>query len=455
MFFLNFQYFFCFPLLKCGRDAIMSKSRFSEMFSAMNINDTLKYIHSVSWLGSVPGLERITELLHRIGDPQDKVRCVHVAGTNGKGSTAATLSKILECAGYNVGLCTSPYIFRFNERMQFNNSEITDSELCDIVEYIKPFADAMEHSPTEFELVCAITFEYFARKGCDLAVVEVGMGGRLDATNVIKAPLCSVITNIGLDHTRELGNTLEAIAAEKAGIIKPGCPAVLYHQTRGVMDVVRDVCQKLGSPLTITDPAELEVLPGGIGRLDFIYRGERYSTPLLGEHQAKNAAVVLETVSVLRSEGYNIPDSAVHEGLATVKWPARFEIIAKKPWFVVDGGHNPQCAETVAANIRRYFPDIHTVLLTGVLADKDYGSLADILAPAADEFVTVAPNSPRALSAGDYAELLEKYGKPVTACGSIAAGVAEARRRAGDGGLVVAVGSLYMAGPIRDCFGLE
>ena len=421
----------------------------------MDINEAMRYIHSVSWLGSVPGLERIGELLRRIGDPQDKVKCVHIAGTNGKGSTAAMLANILKNAGYDTGLCTSPYIFRFNERMQVNGREIDDGELCDIVEFIRPHAEAMEQHPTEFELVCAITFEYFARRKCDIAVVETGMGGRLDATNVIKSPLCSVITNIGLDHTAVLGSTVEAIAAEKAGIIKPGCPAVLYSQGESVMDVIRSRCEQLGCPLTVTDPGKLEVLPGGIGRLEFVYRGERYATPLLGEHQAKNAAAVLETVSVLRGEGYDIPDSAVRAGLETVKWPARFEIISEKPWFVVDGGHNPQCAETVAANIRRYFPDIHTVLLTGVLADKDYGSLADILAPAADEFVTVAPNSPRALSAGDYAEFLEKYGKPVTACGSIAAGVAEARRRAGDGGLVVAVGSLYMAGPIRDCFGLE
>jgi len=343
----------------------------------MNINEALQYIHSVTWLGSVPGLERVTELLHRLGDPQDKVKTVHIAGTNGKGSTAATLSSILVKAGYNVGMCTSPYIFRFNERMQFNDGEVTDEELCEIVEFVKPHADAMEHSPTEFELVCAITFEYFARKNCDIAIVEVGMGGRLDATNVIKAPECSVIMSIGLDHVKELGDTLEKIAAEKAGIIKPGCDVVLYHQTQGVMDVVKSVCDEKGCDLTVTEPHALEVLPGGIGCLEFIYKGTKYKTPLLGEHQAKNAAAVLETVEVLRRSGWNIPDEAVHAGMESVKWPARFEIISKNPWFVVDGGHNPQCAETVAANIRRYFPNMHIVLLTGVLGDKDFNSLTD------------------------------------------------------------------------------
>ena len=422
----------------------------------MNINEALTFIHSVTWLGSVPGLERITELLHRLGDPQDKVKVVHVAGTNGKGSTASTLSSILKNAGYNVGLCTSPYIFRFNERMQFNDTEITDEELCEITEYVKPHALAMENSPTEFELVCAITFEYFARKKCDIAIVEVGMGGRMDATNVVSEPLCSVIMSIGLDHVKELGDTLEKIAAEKAGIIKPGCEAVLYHQTQGVMDVIQNVCDELGCPLTVTDPAALEILPGGIGSLEFIYKGKNYKTPLLGEHQAKNAAAVLETVEVLRRKGFNISDEAVRAGMESVKWPARFEIISRDPWFVVDGGHNPQCAETVAANIRRYFPDMHVVLLTGVLGDKDFNSLTDILDPVADEYVTVTPNCPRALDAADYAAHLAKYGKPVEACGSIPEGVMRARELAkAKNGVAVAVGSLYMAGPIRDCFGLE
>ena len=421
----------------------------------MTINEALEFIHSVSWLGSVPGLERIRELLHRIGDPQKRVPVVHIAGTNGKGSAAASLASVLTTAGYVTGLCTSPYIFRFNERMQCCGHEITNEELCAITEFIKPHAEAMAHPPTEFELVCAITFEYFARKHCDLAVVEVGMGGRLDATNVVEDPLCAVIMNIGLDHTRELGSTVEAIAAEKAGIIKPGCDVVLYAQKPSVMDVIRARCRQENCPLFITEPNALKVLPGGIGRLDFIYRDKQWSTPLLGAHQAKNAAVVLETVERLRTKGYVIPKEAVHRGLETVRWPARFEIIAEKPWFVVDGGHNPQCAETVADNIHRYFPNMHVVLLTGVLADKDYNSLTDILAPTADCFVTVTPDCPRALPAKDYARHLEKYGKPVSACGSIPEGVAKARALAGKDGVVVAVGSLYMAGPIRDCFGLE
>ena len=421
----------------------------------MTIDEALNYIHSVSWLGSVPGLERITELLDRIGNPQRSCRFVHIAGTNGKGSTAASLSSILTKAGYKTGLCTSPYIFRFNERMQVNGSDITDNELCEITEFIKPHADTMVQSPTEFELVCAITFEFFARKNCEIVVLEVGMGGRLDATNVIEAPLCAVITNIGLDHTRELGDTIEKIALEKAGIIKPGCDTVLYSQVGSVEEVVANVCAEKNSELFVTDLSLLEVIPGSIGGLEFTYKGKSYRTPLLGVHQAKNAAVAIEVIERLRSKGFIIPEEAVKNGFESVFWPARFEIIAKNPWFVVDGGHNPQCAETVAANIRAYFPNMHIVILTGVLADKDYNSLTDIIAPVADEFVTVTPNSSRALSAEDFAKHLKKYGKPVTVSGSISEGVEAAKKLTSPGGVVCAVGSLYMAGAIRDCFGLE
>lgn len=421
----------------------------------MNISETLNYIHSVSWLGSVPGLERINELLHRIGDPQKSLRVVHIAGTNGKGSVASTLSSVLTEAGYTTGLCTSPYIFRFNERMQCNGVEITDEELSEVTEFVRPHADAMEQSPTEFELVCAITLEYFRRKSCDIAVVEVGMGGRMDATNVFDAPLCSVIMNIGLEHTKELGDTLSLIAREKAGIIKPERPVVLYSQTDEVERIVRSICVDNSCELHVTDLSALSVQAADLGGTDFVYRGQRYRTSLLGEHQAKNAAVALEVIELLREQGFSISDLAVRDGMAKVSWPARFEIISKKPWFVVDGGHNPQCAETVVANIRAYFPQNRVVLLTGVLSDKDYNSLTDILAPVADEFVTVTPTCPRALDATVYAEHLKKYGKPVTACGSIAEGVDTARSRAGADGLVCAVGSLYMAGPIRDCFGLD
>ncbi len=420
----------------------------------MNINEALEYIGSVCWTGCTPGLDRITELLERIGNPHEKMPCVHIAGTNGKGSTAASLYSILNEAGYKTGLCTSPYIFRFNERMQFCGEEISDDELCEITEFIKPHADAMTQNPTEFELVCAMTFEYFKRKNCDIAIVETGLGGRLDATNIVKSPLCTVIMNIGLDHVNELGDTVEKIALEKAGIIKQNCPTILYSQSQAVHDVIKNVCDEKNSDLTVTDLTKLEVLPHGIEGTEFLYKSNKYLTPLLGEHQAKNAIVVLETIEILRNLGYNIPQEKLLSGLSKTTWAARFEILGKNPWFIVDGGHNSQCAETVVNNMKTYFPDKKAVILTGIMVDKDYDSLIRIVDEIASEYVTITPDYYRALSAEKYAEFIKTYGKTVTVCGeNIAHGVETARKLAGEDGVVIAVGSLYLAGPIRDCFG--
>lgn len=418
----------------------------------MHIEEALQFIHSVSWLGSKPGLTRMTELLRRMGNPEKSCKYVHIAGTNGKGSTASMVASILTEAGYRTGLCTSPYLWVFNERMQIGGEMISDEELCEVTEYVKPFALAMEDSPTEFELVCAITFEYFKRHNCDYVVLEVGMGGRLDATNVIEMPEVAVMTNIGLDHTKELGDTVELIAGEKAGIIKPGCAVVAYDQKPSVMDVFRAKAAEKGAsaycPADFTQLiSERDSREGQV----FSYKNyEHMELPLLGAHQLCNAAVVLETVTALRARGVEISDNAVRGGLRKTVWPARFEIVTREPFFIVDGGHNPQCAETVRDNLARYFPDMHHVLMVGILADKDVESLTDIIDPEADEYVTATPNSPRAMSAEALAARLKKYGKPVTACASITEAVIEAKRRAKEtGGMACCVGSLYMAGEAR------
>lgn len=418
----------------------------------MTIDETLSYIHSVSWLGSVPGLERICELLHRLGDPQLKIPAVHIAGTNGKGSTASTLSSILTKAGYRVGMCTSPYILSFNERMQICGENITDEELCEITEMVRPHADAMENSPTEFELVAAITFMYFAHKNCDIIIIECGMGGRMDATNVFTAPVCSIIMNIGLDHVNELGNTLSAIAKEKAGIIKDNCPTILYSQTAEVHSTVEAVCSEKNSALHISDLSSLSITDETILATQFDYKGKRYKTSLLGAHQAKNAAVAIEAIEVLRARGFAISDEALLAGMANVSWPARFEVLSQSPWFILDGGHNPQCAETVVHNLQTYFSGKKIVILTGVLADKDYNSLTDILNTVAHCYVATAPYYPRALSAEKYAEHLAKYNKPVYMCPTIAEAVSAAMNMAYEDTVICAVGSLYMAGDIHQCF---
>lgn len=420
----------------------------------MDYKEALEYIDGMQWFGSRPGLERVGELLEKLGRPQDKLKYIHVAGTNGKGSCAAMLASVLKAGGYRTGLFTSPYLFRFNERMQINGQEIGDETLAELISRIKPLAEAMEDHPTEFELMTAAALLWYAEERCDIVVLEVGLGGRLDATNIIAAPEAAVIMNIGLDHTAVLGDTVEKIAAEKAGIIKPGCGCVLYPQSESVEAVIRQKCREMGAPLR---KAELSQIKSEFDSLDgqvFSYKGDGYALPLLGTHQLRNAAVVLETVALLREKGWKLAQEDVEHGLYAVNWPARFEIVHEEPYFVVDGGHNPQCAQTVAENLENYFKDYRRVLLLGVLADKDYDSLTAVLAEKADEFICAAPNSDRALPAEQLAEHLKKYGKPVTACGSIKDGVSAALEAAGKSGMVCAVGSLYMAGEIRACFGL-
>lgn len=422
----------------------------------MTLDEALNFIHEKLWRGAKPGLERTRELLAGLGDPQSSLRFIHIAGTNGKGSTAAMLASVLSAAGYVCGLYTSPYISRFNERMQVDGTPITDGEVAELTSLCAPLAMSMADRPTEFELVTAVAFEFFKRHGCQVVVLECGMGGRLDSTNVITEPLCSVISNIGLDHTRELGDTVEKIAAEKAGIIKPLRPVVIYDLPDSVRRVIFERCRETGSTLTAADFSQILPLTDGIAGQTFSYKTHiDMSVPLLGVHQLRNAAVALETVDVLRALGMAIPETAVAEGLSASRWPARFEILSEKPCFVLDGGHNPQCAETVAENLKKYFPNRKTVIMLGVLADKDVDGLARLLNAAADEFVTVTPQSPRALSAEALAERLAVFGKPVTACGSIEEGIVAASASAGERGVVCAVGSLYSAGAVRAYFGKD
>ncbi len=420
----------------------------------MNYQEALNYINGTRWMGSKPGLSRTEELLERLGRPQDKLKFVHIAGTNGKGSCAAMLASILRCAGYRTGLYTSPYLFRFNERMQLNGRPIEDETLAEIVTEIRPHADAMADHPTEFELMTAAALLWYARVGADVVVLEVGLGGRLDATNVIGAPEAAVIMNIGLDHTEILGDTLEQIAAEKAGIFKPGCDAVAYQQGESVLAVLERKARETGCALHVADFSRLQPEFESLEGQSFLYKDEPYALALLGDHQLRNAAVALETVEVLRRRGWRLPREAVEHGLYAASWPARFELVSQEPPFIVDGGHNPQCAESVRANLLRYFPDKRRVLLVGVLADKDYPALFEILNEAADAWVCVTPESERALPAEELAAYLRRFGKPVAVCASIPEGVETAREQAGEDGMACAVGSLYMAGAVRACFGL-
>ena len=415
----------------------------------MTLQEALHYIHAVCWKGSIPGLERINALLDKMGHPERALKFVHVTGTNGKGSTCAMVASVLRAAGYRTGLYTSPYIIRFNERMQINGEMIPDKELCQITEEIKPLADSIFEQPTEFEMVTAIAFAWFARRQCDIVVCEVGMGGEFDATNVIGAPEAAVLCNIGLDHTEVLGDTLEKIAATKRGIIKPGCDAVLYRSTPSVEAVVAQRCRDVGTALHTVDFAGLQLCERSLAGQIFDYGAlTGLHLPLLGEHQLHNAAVTLTTLAVLQKRGWHISEEQLRQGLSQVTWPGRFQIIRHEPLFVIDGGHNPQCIQALAKNIEDYLPGRPLTILTGVLGDKDYHCMYRSVAEHAVEFITVTPDNPRALTAAELAGYLSSFGKPVTACGSVAEGVQLALAHAGRDGTVLCYGSLYLLGDV-------
>lgn len=417
----------------------------------MTYTQALEYIHSVSWKGSVPGLERTRQLLALMGNPEKKLKFIHIAGTNGKGSTASMSANVLFKAGYNVGLYTSPYIFEFNERMRVNGENIFNEELAEITEYVKPLAESMEDKPTEFELVTCIAFAYFYRHKCDIVCLEVGMGGELDSTNVIEPPVASVITNIGLDHTEFLGDTLEKIAETKSKIIKENSIAVLYPSEKEVEKVIEARCKAVNAQLVKADFGSVVPASTSLEYQAFNWKNlENIKLHLLGEHQLKNVATVLTLMETLRLKGFVITDEAIRQGIEGAVWQGRFEVVSRNPLFVVDGGHNPQCIEALVKNVKSYITSRPLIVLTGVLADKDYNSMYSEMSQLADEFVTVTPPNPRALSASDLAEYITSLGTKATPCNSTAEGVALAKEKAGERGAVLAYGSLYMVADIEN-----
>lgn len=362
------------------------------------------------------------------------------------------LDAILRRAGYRVGLYISPYIQDFCERMQVDGENIPGQDLAAITERVRREADGMEDHPSQFELVTAIAMEYFLQRRCDIVVLEVGMGGALDSTNVIDAPEAAVITNIGLEHTEYLGDTLEEIAATKAGIIKPGCSCVCYDGAAEVTAVIRSVCAQNHVPLTCAGRFPVKTVRQDLNGQVFSWRGGEYQLSLLGPHQVRNAAVVLETVEALRERGWRILEEAVRAGLREVKWPARLEILSREPLFILDGGHNPQCAEALMNSVGELLRGRRIVSLCGVLADKNYPRMMELMMPCAQEFVCLTPVSDRALPARALADYLTEQGARARACGDIPAGIRAALTAAGEDGVVIAFGSLYLAGAVRTAF---
>lgn len=421
--------------------------------------DAVGYINTPRWQASRLGLERTIDLLDRMGRPQDKLRFVHVAGTNGKGSTCAYLDSILRCAGYRVGLFTSPYIETFEERIRVNGENISADDLAAVTLFVKRHAEAIEAEtgdhPTEFELMTAVAFEHFARSACDIVVLEVGLGGRLDSTNVIESPEVCVITRIGLDHTALLGNALAEVAAEKAGILKPGVPVVSWPQEPEAWASIEKAAADKRCELHAPDFSQLDLYACEGGRASlrpFVYKGQAFETKLLASYQPYNATLALEAAELLRDRGWEISEAAMREGIARAVWPGRFEVVAQEPLIIIDGGHNPQGAAVLAESLDDVFPGRRAVLVMGVLADKDYLPMLHAVLPYAEALYTYTPPSPRALSAVDLAKRAQGEAGPcleVRVCERPEQAMREARKRAGSEGLVVAFGSLYAIADLK------
>lgn len=421
------------------------------MAENMTFSQALDFIHATGNL-SRPGLERITELMHRLGDVQNTLRFVHVAGTNGKGSTCAMLERVLRAVGYRTGLYTSPHLLRVTERIKVNGEEISDAEFAACAARVREAMVGMDDAPTEFERITAMALCCFAAQKCDVVVLEVGLGGRLDGTNVIAAPEVSVIAGIGLEHTDWLGDTVEKIAFEKGGIIKPGCPVVLSRQSESVEAVIDGLCRERGCALRVT--AESVLHESSIDGQRFDYGAHRdLFLPLLGGYQLQNAALAVETLDLLSERGWHIPEVALREGLSQVQWPARLEVLQREPLVLLDGAHNPNGVDALERALTQLLPGQKVTLVMGVMADKDFGEMLDTMAPHAARFVAAAPDYYRALPSDKLAQTARAHLPcPVLDGGSVPQALKLALTLC-EGAPVVVFGSLYQAGEVRSFFG--
>ncbi len=410
----------------------------------MNIKETLAYIHSKERFGIKPGLERIEKLLELLGNPQENLDIVHVAGTNGKGSTCAMLASGLSETGYKVGLYTSPYVICFNERMQINGQMISDDELASLATEIRPIEEKSGLEITEFELVTAMAFLWFAAKDVDILVCEVGLGGRFDATNVIKKSLASVITTVSLDHTDILGDSVEKIAAEKCGIIKEGCPVVSSEmQETAVLDVIYEHCVKLHAPLNLPDAHKVNVIKESIEGTEFEFFGKKVFCPFIGEHQRANCLTAMTTAFALRNvHEVSFNNKLFIDGIAKATMPARQEIICREPLIMLDGSHNPDGINALKNTVEKYIPRGNSTLIIGMLKDKDVEKSVSVIAPLFENVIAVEPDNPRAMKAAALKEIILKYNASVTAMSAD-----EAIKNITS--TTVIAGSLYLAGDVR------
>lgn len=408
----------------------------------MTYKEAIDYLSFTSKRGSCLGLSRITQLLERLGNPHKNVKFIHVTGTNGKGSVTKMLSCILNAQGYKTGLFSSPFVTRVNESIQLDGSEISDSEFAELIGNIMPVAEAMNEPPTEFEITTAAAFEYFSKKNCDVAVIECGLGGDMDSTNVIEAPLLSVITNVEADHSAFLGDTIAEIAAHKAGIIKKGCPVLFGGNIKEALKVIAE--KAINSKIFTVDYSNLSNISCTLSGSTFNFGEQNFSLSMLGIYQPYNAAIAISAVEILRKNGLDISNKAVYEGLKSARLNGRFELIKESPIVIFDGSHNPHGVNAAIESIKNYF-DGKVVLLMGVMADKEYPEMVKTLSEVAAKAFTVKPKNPRALDSMLLADEYIRNGVNAEFSTELSAGVEKALTHAEKHQLpLIALGSLYM-----------
>ena len=422
----------------------------------MNERQAMEYIEQVSSRGIVPGLDSIRELCRRLGNPQKSLCFVHIAGTNGKGSVSAYIASVLQLAGYKVGRYISPVIFEYRERIQVNGRMITRKALCQGMERIKEVCDAMVgeglHQPTPFEIETALGFLYFLEKACDIVVLETGMGGLLDATNVVENTVAAVFTSISRDHMKFLGNTLEEIAEQKAGVMKPGCAMVSAAQEPAVLRVLYRRAAELGCTVTVADPEKMSQVCYGLERQRFDYGPhKKMEITLAGRYQVENASLALEAVDALGQRGFPVTEEQLRRGMRNAQWPGRFSIIKKHPIFIVDGAHNEDAAKRLAESITFYFTNRKIIYIMGILKDKEYEKIIALTHKYADHIITVAaPGNSRAMPAYELAREIAKVHPKVTAADSLEEAVEMSLLLAGSEDVIIAFGSLSYLGRLME-----
>jgi len=417
----------------------------------MKYKEALTKLNARSKFGIILGLERISTLLERMGNPQNKLKFIHIAGTNGKGSTTTMLSNILQHSGYRTGLFISPFVLCFREVMQINGEMISETEFAECADFVFRCADNMAEIceyPTQFELETAIAFEWYQRKKCDIVCIEVGLGGRFDSTNIIHAPILQIITSISLDHTAILGDTIEKIAYEKAGIIKGGTTILYPLQRDEAVTVVKNKCKETNSLFVQPDLNQLTITKDHWLEAEFKYDGIPYRKSLPGKFQIYNCITVITAAEQLKKMGFNINDSDIMFGIENTYFPARMEVLSKEPLIILDGSHNPDGALALEQSLKELFPRPITMLM-GVLADKEYHVILKSVGKYVEKFIAVTPNNPRALPGKDLCEEAKKVCKNTVYFEQLQEAVQTTLAELTSDSVFIICGSLYLAAEIR------